>query len=885
MSKYLFVFLLGLSNLIYGQKIAQTLDKMGTYAGNHPQEKIHLHTDRDRYTAGETIWFKSYNTINIENALSILSGVNHVEMIDPLGRIVVDQRSPIQFGVGNGSILLADSLIEGSYRLRAYTNWMRNADSDYFFEKKINITNGRTDNTITTSELITAQESSIYHIQIKTLNGIPIAKKSVRYRFLDQGKEVTKGSAKTDEEGYISIKKTDKNKDLLLHLAFENIDERPVQKVILTKNLTPENSIQLFPEGGHIIAGAINNIAFKILRSDGQSTTARLRVFDRSNEEVAKTESNLLGMGTFTLFASDTEEYRVQADFEDGSSKTVSLPEVKSSGHSLTANNLLPNRLYCQVYSTQDLINNQDIYFVVHHLGSIIYVSKRAVSKQETLFSVEKSDLPSGVITISILNNKFLPILERAFFNFNPNTVLSTSSSTNKKKYATREKVEVTVTTAREEKDSIQAAAMSASVVNISKIPDERDDQKSIFSSLLLEADVKGKIERPGYYFDNLDSIKHQDLDVLMLTQGWRKIDLQKLDSIFQDSTTRFAPEKGLVIKGQAKKLGRKAAVPNAKMQLISTENFMDFMDTTANENGEFIFDQLSFPDTVKFLISAKDEKGKNNIDIIVDDDTPPSIHQFDEGENDLNTRYLSDIQRAREFFAELESKGLLSNVIDIEEVIVRRERPKAPEHSRNLNGPGSADQLILEQDLETCPTLEMCLAGRLLGVTFQGGVPMNTRENVPMQIVLDGMYVEADMLSAIPPTDVASVEVLRNINYTSIYGSYGGNGLLIITTKIGRTPSLNYQPKGLLSLQPKGFSFADEFYKPAYEADSEQTYNKDRRTTIHWEPMLVTDKEGKASFDFYTADEKGAYKILIEGIDLNGRLVRHIQHIEVEEN
>jgi len=136
-------------------------------------------------------------------------------------------------------------------------------------------------------------------------------------------------------------------------------------------------------------------------------------------------------------------------------------------------------------------------------------------------------------------------------------------------------------------------------------------------------------------------------------------------------------------------------------------------------------------------------------------------------------------------------------------------------------------------------------------------------------------MYIEGDQLSMIVPQDIQSIEVLRSINYTAIYGSNGGNGLLIITSKTGRDGLRDYTPKGILTVRPEGLHLSKTFYKPVYEVDSGDQLNQDLRTTIHWEPNIVTDKDGKAVFDFYTADEPGEYLITIEGLDFNGRLGR----------
>src|SRR5690606_39150892 len=347
---------------------------------------------------------------------------------------------------------------------------------------------------------------------------------------------------------------------------------------------------------------------------------------------------------------------------------------------------------------------------------------------------------------------------------------------------------------------------------------DDYQGAPNILSALLLSTDLKGFIENPGYYFKD-DKVKEHELDQLMLTQGWRNIDW---DSIGLQTKPKFEAEKGIKLAGYTKKLGRKAAEPNAKVQLISTKNFMDFLDTTSNEEGYFDFGYLLFPDSIKFLVSARTPKDKRNIDIIMDTKSSAPVlanRNAPLEHNDVNSRFLEQISQYKQFFAELEQGGVMKKSIIIEEVVVTATaQKKVAENNSNLNGPGNADQIITAEELSTCPTLEMCLAGRLMGVTWQGGAPYNTRGNVPMQVVLDGMFIEPEESSRINVMDIESIEVLRNVNYTAIYGMNGGNGLLILTSKTGASAMRSFAPRGILTIQPQGISTTKTFYKPQYD-------------------------------------------------------------------
>ncbi|RZF60219.1 TonB-dependent receptor [Sphingobacterium corticibacterium] len=865
---------------IKAQDLQGLLAKINAYQDIHPIEKLYLHIDKHTYTAGESIWFKAYTTVGINNLLSNISNIAYVELISPTEEVVSSIRIPIITGLGVGDITLADTLIEGTYRIRAYTNWMRNDSSIYFFNENIHVSNGRLDNVLSRSYL----DNNNYTIQLQDIQGAPLTEEAVRYEIISPtGKNLRRGRVKTDDQGQLVIPFKDEYTESKLFISFSNKAKAQVKKIFkLPKATVLENSIQFFPEGGNLLVGSVNKIAVKTLKPDGLGIESQTVILTATGDTTATIKTNTLGMGSVPLFIPGIESMAAYTTFDDGSTIKTELPQPVASGYNIQMNNGNSDKLFAQVGVSPDKQDGSEIYFVAQYMGNVYYASKQPASKSELIFSVPKTDLPNGILTISILNSALEPVIERPVFVYNEKKALPVTANVDTPTSTKRKKITVSLETGNSS-DSIRNSILSASVVNNSKLKDSSKVASNILSSLLMSADIKGYIETPGYYFDG--EIKINDIDNLLLTQGWRKIDITPSFGI---SEPIFSPEKSISITGQARKLGRKAPASKANMVLVPTHNFMEFIDTVANEEGYFEFNNLFFPDSIKFLITAKDEKGRNNIDIIVSEETSPTIgpNKNAPGEqNNVNTNFVEELLHSKKYFSGLEAQGLMEKSIAIQEVIVTAQRPrhKASERSANLNGPGNADQVISAEDLETCTTLEMCLNGRLMGVMFRNGIPYTTRGGGEMQVILDGMYVENDMLSMINPMDVQSVEVLRNVNYTAIYGSYGGNGLIIITSKSGADAMRsNYTPKGIATVQPKGFHIQKTFYKPKYEPNSETTLNQDLRTTIHWEPNIVTDENGKASFDFYTSDEAGKYLITIEGLDFNGRLGRQTLTVDV---
>jgi len=146
------------------------------------------------------------------------------------------------------------------------------------------------------------------------------------------------------------------------------------------------------------------------------------------------------------------------------------------------------------------------------------------------------------------------------------------------------------------------------------------------------------------------------------------------------------------------------------------------------------------------------------------------------------------------------------------------------------------------------------------------------------MLVVVDG--IEGGILPS--AEDVETVEVLKYAS-ASIYGMNSAGGVLVITTKIQQGKELkDITSKGILPITARGFYKAREFYSPKYESATDNEL-ADLRTTIYWNPELVTDKNGNAEFEFYNADAKGSYRVIIEGIDEKGNLGRQVYHYKVE--
>jgi uncharacterized protein YfaS (alpha-2-macroglobulin family) len=70
----------------------------------------------------------------------------------------------------------------------------------------------------------------------------------------------------------------------------------------------------------------------------------------------------------------------------------------------------------------------------------------------------------------------------------------------------------------------------------------------------------------------------------------------------------------------------------------------------------------------------------------------------------------------------------------------------------------------------------------------------------------------------------------------------------------------------------------------PRYDGPrATQTNRIDTRTTIYWNPNVITDKTGAATLEYFNADGTGTYRAIIEGIDKDGNIGRQVYRYTVK--
>ena len=179
---FFFVFILMQS---YAQNpVTDSLQQQfSRFTQNTFTEKVYLHTDRNFYIAGEILWFKAYITDGILNAPADLSKVAYVDVIDISNKVFLQTKIALKSGKGNGSLYLPANMPSGKYKIRTYTNWMKNADAAFYFEKAFTVVNAQS-----TAGLVVAGTTPEYDIQFFPEGGnlVKNVESKVAFRMTDK---------------------------------------------------------------------------------------------------------------------------------------------------------------------------------------------------------------------------------------------------------------------------------------------------------------------------------------------------------------------------------------------------------------------------------------------------------------------------------------------------------------------------------------------------------------------------------------------------------------------------------------------------------------------------------------------------------------------------
>jgi hypothetical protein len=767
-------------------KIDKLLKQLETFRTKYAQQKIDLHTDKDSYLTGENIWMKCYLIDASSFIPDTTSKEIYVDLVDYNGRHMQRTILRNKGGFADGNILISDTLSDGNYEVYAYTNWMKNFDKNFFFNKTIRISNPNYENIVTKRKL---EDISNFNKKFESLQN--------------------------------------------------------------------QYTINFFPEGGDIIAGTKTRIAFKAENMLGNGVNVSGSIYSEKGELITDFKSVHLGMGTFSFNPTAGTKYYAKVLFNNNpKNQNFDLPKVTDRGISMTVDPFLPSYIKVTIRSNRPVSDNNasnEILLVGQSRGIALYISKGVLKNDPIDVLIPKKNFPDGIAQITVFDANMEPVCERLVFidyqkQKNRNIVTLSKQMDNDSSHFS----------IKLSKKDGQPVVGNLSFSVSETIEDKNENNSSnILTHLLLTSDLKGRIENPSYYFSE-NSDARSNLDLVMLTHGWRRFVWKDLlGNKFPE--IKYEPSLGITISGKITRDNYSNASPNTQVQLTVLNKYNDIYETTTNNKGQFLFSNLNYEDSIHIKIKAFKSTGEKGLLVSVDNSVVSETGVITET-GLRNVSYPSDKIKANTRWERLQNK----------------KNQKGSDQSDHISRIyGSPDAVLkLDENANSFSNLFQYMQGRVPGVNVTGdqiiirGVKTFYGSSEPLYL-LDGVQITSSSVNTLNINDISTIEILKGSNAAS-FGARGANGVIAFYTKRGGSLKSEITDFTIL-----GYQKTRMFYIPSTESENFKPQENNIPRTLFWMPGIIAGSESETVIKYKNQiNTEKRKQITIEGLTDGGEII-----------
>ncbi|HTQ66934.1 MAG TPA: hypothetical protein VMI12_19210 [Puia sp.] len=646
-----------------------------------------------------------------------------------------------------------------------------------------------------------------------------------------------------------------------------------------------ESSLHFFPEGGDIIASLENNVAFMATDSHGLPIKVTGTLKDASGKDILEFNSVHDGMGKFLITPDKGDVFYAMWKDEKGIEHKTDFPPVKTEGVVLR---MMPanKKVFFSVARSPDVVQGYDHLIIIGHMNQHL-VYKAVVNLHDNFMSggsIATDQLPSGVLQLTVFNSNNLPVAERVVFINNHSYEFSADLFVVQKNTAKRGKNTIDIIV-KDTLGSNLSIAITDADADGKKINDD-----NIISGLLLTGEIRGYVHEPAYYFSNSSDSVSQYLDLVMLTHGWRRF---KWEQLVRGKTPviKYPPEDFLSVKAEVMGINpsRIASDETINVILQKKDSSRQMMSVPRLTGAKFGISGLMFYDTVRAFYQFNSNRNLSNEAAIVFSNGLLTGHKkIKPLQNGYTGWFASDsVFLKRNRFIEEENARIRplqdKKVQTLETVTVRgRQKSEAQkldeQYTSGLFSGGDAFSFDLVNDPIANSFMDIFayLQGRVPGLiitTSSNGTSLQWRGSSP-SIFMNEVGVDIDQMKNMPVSDVAMIKVFRPGSAVGFGGSPGG--AIAVYTKKGAEKRIDPSIKGLEMARIPGYSVVREFYSPDYSQINDLNIVEDTRSTLYWGPYILTDKKNpKTTINFYNNDITKKLRVVLEGINMDGKLVR----------
>ena len=874
------------------QNINAIAERIDLQRYEFPQEKIHVTTDRGSYLAGDTIWLRAWVVDAASHQISDASQFVYVELVSPTNSVMTRVKIHRETdGLFQGYIPLDIEIPEGRYQLTAYTMFMQSVGAEYFYSQPVEVS------------ALSSVRRRIVSRCVRYNNEVDV---TLRYEVSADSSLCpynTFGYESSDKNWYeqqydhrtkevhLTLKGKDAQMSDLL-VAFDNYSK------YITLPPAEVMDVSFYPEGGYLVPDVECVMTFKVHNTSTNSLSEVGHLVDAQGQVIAPLTVEHDGMGMVSFTPREGSSYSAQWRDNFDEAINFALPQVKADATVLQVRRANDGLITISAVGARPDSN----LIVLQERGMMVAAGYDTVTINDT-------DLSPGVVQAMLFDSEWHCLSERLFF-VGIDRQSMPELTTDHNAYTDREQVRINVDL-KELADKQGNYAVSV-IDGLAAEPSEGN----IHANLLLQSELRGHINRPNYYFEDADTTtleqRRRHLDMLMLTQGWRRYDIPRVLR-GRLAEPQFPLEISQVVTGRVLSDWRKKPVVNAKVSLIAP--LVEFSAMTATDSlGEFAIAMPLLPDSVDCIVMAENVKGKKQMNLELDSETFPQTYYMGFDEMHAVPATIVDDQDWR-----LEHSGDWRHIL-LNELVVTAIRQR--QRARESNPYSLTPNKIAAQGIRTIDDAARALPGL---VTMNGGlytVGGAAKDRVTIYVdgepVLENFTSDAEGLKMLERYSTTfsknpkSKDAIRHVLASGAIGNESNYGLpeVMIAESMVSFKDLEYiyfarAPHGGGSLHiqhKKGYHAKDkkepsvylkitqlmgaqkpvEFYSPRYDrGDCGNAPGSDLRTTLYWNPCVTIDSNGSSAFDFYASDTHNTtYIVTVEGITSDGTPFRATHNI-----
>jgi hypothetical protein len=575
--------------------------------------------------------------------------------------------------------------------------------------------------------------------------------------------------------------------------------------------------LNIFPEGGSLVSGLQNLVAFKAVNKDGLPVDINGTLL-KNGAPLINIKSLHSGMGCFTFTPEVNAEYAVS--LENYQDSIFRISDILDEGVVMQLERNRSDSLIFKIATSHH--ESQKVFLRIQVRGMLQAIAAGTL-KDSLIVKIPITGMTGGIAEATLFDERLHPLAERLVFVHQENK-LNIHFSQVKDQYAPKEQVLIKIKT-RDDNGKPVPAVLSLRVYD--QLFANRKNVANIVNYYQLSTQVGEDIYDPSYYFDTINNNRQDALDLLLLTVGRKKYNWNEgrvaQDASAQRSVLSDSLKSSLEL---VNKYGKGKAPVSV---MLFNHNKTQTQIAVTDSNGVFYLSPENLFIGRRFFIKY-----------------------FSESE--YNIRVTDPF----EVIKEMEHKQSMAYLVGEKNIV--------------MEGP-TIDTGRLQYE----KTLQEVIV-RASGRNFADGY-MGYLDSIAMFEGNTDYIGKCGWLNC--PACGSGTKPVEGVAYSELIGprrsQVSTHPFAFTSADMRKSPYIypKYTEAELLKkfkmVITKGFYQNRKFFAPNY--DKEDRTATDTRNTLFWDPMIVTDANGEATIRFFCSDITSRFVGVAEAVGENAYL------------